>query len=203
MTIAASMATTLNSQQTAQPDYILGGLDLAIAFSEIALAAADRVSARRNMVLARQLLDSIEGSLRTRSLGTKAEVQSRLDRVRLLIRQYTHSQSERRGDQRCPDEALESSVETVAIRAVPVDQSTHAAPHQSQTESQEAPAAATRPRPSSQATRRRLVRRQRSRIDLASTWARCLRQGRTAWRESDSRIRGASVRLTRWLNSPW
>src|SRR5215470_13711462 len=153
--------TTANSQQTAHPDYIVGGLDLAITFSEIALAAPDSVSARRNMVLARQLLDSIEGTLGRSSPETRAEVESRLDRVRLLIRQYTHSQSERRGDQPCPDAALESSVETVAIRAVPVDQPTHAAPHQSQTESQEAPAAATRPRPSSQATRRRLVRRQR------------------------------------------
>ena len=68
---AASSA--LNSPQT-HADYIVGELDLAITFLEIALAATDRDSARRNMVLARQLLDSIEGSLRRKSLETKAEV---------------------------------------------------------------------------------------------------------------------------------
>ena len=199
---AASSA--LNLKQT-HADYIVGELDLVITFLEMALAAADKDSARRNMVLARQLLDSIEGSLGRRSLDleTKVEVQSRLDRVSLLIRQCANSQSERRGDQRCPDAALESSVETVAIQAVSAGQPTHAAPHQPQTENQDAPAAATRPRPSSQAAPRRVVRRQRSGADLASTWARCLRRGRTAWQEIDSSVCGAFVGLARWLKSPW
>jgi len=75
------MALTLNPQQTAaSPDYIVGELDLAITFSETALAAPDSVSARRNMVLARQLLDSIEGPRGRRSLERNTEVLSRLDR---------------------------------------------------------------------------------------------------------------------------
>ena len=190
----------LNSPQT-HSDYIVGELDLAITFLEIALASADRDSARRNVVLARQLLDSIEGSLGRTSLEMKVEVQIRLDRVKLLCRQYANTQSERRGDQRCPDEALESSVEAVAIQAVPADQPAHAARQGLQTERQDS--AVTRPGPSWQGASRRIIRRQRSGVDLASTWPRCLRRGRTAWQQIDSSVRGAFVRLARWLKSTW
>src|SRR5215469_13304076 len=167
----AAMAPTLNPLQTAAcHDRIVGELDLAITFSEIALATADRGGARRNMVLARQLLDSIEDSLGGISLETKAEVQSRLDRVKLLLRQYADAQSVCEGDHRCPGAApLESIIETVAMQAAL--QPTHTAPHRLQTERHDAPAEVTRPGPSSQSAPRRIVRRQQLRVGLASTWA--------------------------------
>lgn len=197
------MAPTFNPQQTpAYPDRIVGELDLAITFSEIALAAADRGSARRNMVLARQLLDSIEDSLGRSSLETKPEVQSRLDRVESLSRQYADAQPERGGNQCCREAALlESSIETVAIRTVLVDQPTHTAPHRLQTEHHDAPAAVTRPGRSSQSTLPSIAPCQQSRVDPASTWARCLRQGRIAWREIHSLTPGSFLKLVRWLKS--
>ena len=183
-------------QQT-RTDHIVGELDLAISFLEIALAAADRDSARRNVVLARQLLDSIEGSLGKGSL--EAGVQSRLDRAKLLFRQYAEAQSERH----CLDATLESSVEAVAIQAAPVDQPTQASRHPLQTECQDQDAAVRRRGSSWQAASQHIVRLQRSGVKLASTWARCLRQSRTAWQEIDSRIHAAFARCACWLKSPW
>lgn len=194
-------SSALNSSRT-HPDYIVGELDLVITFLEIALAAANKDSARRNMVLARELLDSIEGSLGRKSLETEVEVQVRLNRIRLLCHQYADTQSDRRGDQRCPDEAPKSSLEAVAIHVVPADQPARAAGHGLQTERQD-PAVRRRPGASWQAASRRIIRRQRSRADLSSTWARGLRRGRAAWQEIDSSVRGAFVRLARWLKSTW
>jgi hypothetical protein len=122
----------LDPQDTARG--LLGELDLAITFSELALIASDRHTARRNMVISRQALDSVQHSLRANAVErkTKAEIDSRLDRLRLLFQQYSDAQMERAGEtiethRPCDGASPESGVEKVAVPTLPKDEPTHAA----------------------------------------------------------------------------
>jgi hypothetical protein len=75
--------------QNVPSNSILAQLDLAISFSETALAAPDREGARRSIVFARQLLDGVERSLDDGFLDSRAsaEIESRLDWLKVLLRQ--------------------------------------------------------------------------------------------------------------------
>jgi hypothetical protein len=122
----------LDPQKTARG--VLGELDLAITFSELALTASDRHTARRNMVISRQALDSVQHSLRANAVEgkTKAEIDSRLDRLRLLFQQYSDAQTERAGQtiethRPCDDASSESGIEKVALPTPPKDEPTNAA----------------------------------------------------------------------------
>lgn len=79
--------------QNVQSGSVLAQLDLAITLSETALSAPDRNSARRSMVLARQVLDGVERSVLNCKGG--AEIDIRLDRMQLLLRQYNDSYGQR------------------------------------------------------------------------------------------------------------
>lgn len=72
--------------QNVQSGTVLAQLDLAITLSETALSAPDRNSARRSMVLARQVLDGVGRAVLNRKGG--AEIDIRLDRIQSLLRQY-------------------------------------------------------------------------------------------------------------------
>lgn len=119
----------LGPQNTAQG--ILAELDLAITFSELALTASDRHTARRNMVISRQALDSVQHFLNANAVEdkTKAEIDSRFDRLRLLFQRYSDAQTERAGE---PIEthrpgngaSPESGVEKVALPALAKDEPT-------------------------------------------------------------------------------
>lgn len=113
----------LDPQKTARG--VLGELDLAITFSELALTASDRHAARRNMVISRQALDSAQHFLNENVLEdkTKAEIDCRFDRLRLLFRQYSEGQTGRASETSnahltC-DGAPGCGVLTVAQPAVP------------------------------------------------------------------------------------
>ena len=122
----------LDPQKTARG--VLGELDLAITFSELALTASDRHTARRNMVISRQVLDSVQHFLNTNSVEdkTKAQIDSRFDRLRLLFQQYSDAQTERAGETietHRPGNGVspESGVEKVALLALPEDEPTQPA----------------------------------------------------------------------------
>ena len=131
--IEESGMATAPHPQNVQSSSIMAQLDLAITFSETALSAADRDSARRSMVFARQLLDGVEGSLDEGSLDCRAgaEIESRLDWLRLLLRQCNeaHRQREDKAIDTCPPsngaapepgiERLPKDEPTEAVREVP------------------------------------------------------------------------------------
>jgi hypothetical protein len=117
----------LDPQKTARG--VLGELDLAITFSELALTASDRHTARRYMVISRQVLDSVQHLLNANSVEdkTKTEIDSRFDRLRLLFQQYSDAQTERAGETietHRPGNGVspESAVEKVALPALPEDE---------------------------------------------------------------------------------
>lgn len=80
---------TTSQPQSSQSNSVLAQLDLAITLSETALSAPDRNSARRSMVLARQVLDGVEHSVL--NCERNAEIEIRLDRIQSLLRQYNGS----------------------------------------------------------------------------------------------------------------
>lgn len=110
--------------QNVHPRSILDQLDLAIILSETALSAPDRNTARRNMVLAKQVLDGAERSV----LNCKAdvEIETRLDRIQLLLRRYKEAYGQRE-DKRiitCP--SINHDPET-EIETLPKDEPIEAA----------------------------------------------------------------------------
>jgi hypothetical protein len=113
----------LDPQRTALG--VLSELDLAITFSELALTSSDRRAARRNMVISRQAVDSAQHFLNENAVEdkTKAEIDCRFDRLRLLFRQYSDGQTGRAGetsDSHLPsDGAPEPSIPRVALPALP------------------------------------------------------------------------------------
>ena len=122
----------LGPQNTARG--ILGELDLAITFSELALTASDRHTARRNMVISRQALDSVQHFLNANAVEdkTKAEIDSRFDRLRLLFQRYSDAQTERASEaiethQPGNGASPESGVKNVALPALAKDEPTHPA----------------------------------------------------------------------------
>jgi hypothetical protein len=114
---------------------VLSELDLALTFSELALTASDRRVARRNMVISRQAVDSAAHFLSENvvDVRTKAEIDRRIDRLKLLFRQYSEGRTEctdERNDMRrvCECALPESGLEKAALPALPKNGSSRAIP---------------------------------------------------------------------------
>jgi hypothetical protein len=104
--IEESGVATAPHPQNVQSGSIVAQLDLAITFSETALSASDRESARRSMAFVSQLLDGVERSLDEGLLdcSASAEIESRLDWLRLLFRGHKEAnwQQEDKAIDTCP-----------------------------------------------------------------------------------------------------